>query len=416
MKNRILTLFLFLSAAILTYSCTSVNEVVRPVCINVSKGTLTFTPDTLTRTLEVIATEGVDWQISYADKWLDIDCQISPDNDTTTVTVTAEAFEEDDVRTGKIVFAGEGVANVTVRISQIGDIPEVPEPDVIWDRSARSRLNLKGRVKTVSVLTNFLSEVEMIINDVQFDKRGNITSFKSTGYTGDQSYTASYDNENRLAKFVQAFDGGEAVAEFHYSDHGIYIPTGTLFYELSYSVYTYHEIWIPEFIHNLESITYERTGETPGEFLYHIDRTSNTGTLSGSGYHDLVIDGNYVTKVISHYSGFTDNFDQYTVNQSNGNLVRKQNGVTEAGTDYAWNEFIYNDDYLNTLDSRSTSADYSTYTCTYNENMDLISLESKDKSYSFTISYEYDSMGNWTKATKDNNGNVTVFERTITYW
>lgn len=42
-----------------------------------------------------------------------------------------EADNVDETRTGRIVFTGEGAANVTVRVTQIGDIPMVPEPEII---------------------------------------------------------------------------------------------------------------------------------------------------------------------------------------------------------------------------------------------------------------------------------------------
>lgn len=42
--------------------------------------------------------------------------------------------------------------------------------------------------------------------------------------------------------------------------------------------------------------------------------------------------------------------------------------------------------------------------------------DSNDDSYDYTITYEYDSMGNWIKAVKTQNGEETVIERTITYW
>lgn len=46
----------------------------------------------------------------------------------------------------------------------------------------------------------------------------------------------------------------------------------------------------------------------------------------------------------------------------------------------------------------------------------LAAFDSNDDSYDYTITYEYDSMGNWIKAVKTQNGEETVIERTITYW
>ena len=326
-----------------------------------------------------------------------------------------EAYNVDETRTGRIVFTGEGAANVTVRVTQIGDIPMVPEPEIIWDRSARSRLNLKGRVKTVSVLYNPLIFAGYNqVNDAQFDKHGNLTGFASYGgYSGDMFYTATYDSQNRLATFTQSFDGGKAVAEFHYGDHGVYIPTSTLLYDLSYSVYTYNELWIPKFIKNLESITFERTGSDPGEMVYEIDRENGTGTLSGTSDHDLTIEGDFVTLVISHYPGFNDNFDQYEFNTENGNLINEQTGITIGNP---MDNLTYNDDYLNTLAGNISDYAYNQYTCSYNENSDLAAFDSNDDSYDYTITYGYDSMGNWIKAVKTQNGEETVIERTITYW
>lgn len=401
--------------ALMTASCENIAEEIRPITIEVSQQNLTFTQDSLTQTILVSATDGVAWQISYSESWLTVDYDISSENDTTLVTVTAEAYNVDETRTGRIVFTGEGAANVTVRVTQIGDIPMVPEPEIIWDRSARSRLNLKGRVKTVSVLYNPLIFAGYNqVNDAQFDKNGNLTGFASYGgYSGDMFYTATYDSQNRLATFTQSFDGGKAVAEFHYGDHGVYIPTSTLLYDLSYSVYTYNELWIPKFIKNLESITFERTGSDPGEMVYEIDRENGTGTLSGTSDHDLTIEGDFVTLVISHYPGFNDNFNQYEFNAENGNLINEQTGIIIGNP---MDNLTYNDDYLNTLAGNISDYAYDQYTCSYNENSDLAAFDSNDDSYDYTITYEYDSMGNWIKAVKTQNGEETVIERTITYW
>ena len=76
----------------------------------------------------------------------------------------------------------------------------------------------------------------------------------------------------------------------------------------------------------------------------------------------------------------------------------------------------YNDDYLNTLAGNISDYAYDQYTCSYNENSDLAAFDSNDDSYDYTITYEYDSMGNRIKAVKTQNGEETVIERTITYW
>lgn len=408
MKN-IRYYILFSLTALAVYSCKNINEEIRPAIIEVSQQNLTFTQDSLTQTILVSATESVACQISYSESWLTVDYEISPESDSTLVTVTAEAYNVDETRTGRIVFTGEGAANVTVRVTQIGDIPIVPEPEVIWDRSARSRLNLKGRVKTVSVLYNPLIDINNKVNDAQFDKYGNLTGFTSN----DTHYSATYDSQNRLTTFAYSFDGGKAVAEFHYGDHGVYIPTSTLLYDLCYYVYTYNQIWIPKFIKNLASITFERTGSMSGEMVYEIDRENGTGTLSGTSDHDLTIEGDFVTLVISHYPGFNDNFNQYEFNAENGNLINEQTGIIIGNP---MDNLTYNDDYLNTLAGNISDYAYDQYTCSYNENSDLAAFDSNDDSYDYTITYEYDSMGNWIKAVKTQNGEETVIERTITYW
>lgn len=425
--KSIKTIFIALLGVLAATSCSEdVTEVVRPRAIEVSTRSILLSTEQLTASFTVTTPEDVAWTISYCEEWLTVVPAEAEAGTTTEVTVTAESYGEDAVREGRIVLSGgEGVSNVTIRVLQQGDIPPVEEPALIWERSALARLNLKGRVKSCSLLCDIRSSMtsqEYTMENVQFDKRGRITAFQSeeTSYSEPQFYEVIYEGEtNRIKSFIQRFEGGESKADFIYGSHGVYLPTSMLLYDLSWSCFTYYQVgWIPTFIRDLEQIKVTRTGEDETGLLYTIDRAAGTGTCRGIHDAEQTIEGDYATYEVGHYPPYNDNFLLYEVNPANGRLISSSEGIPVDGgpSDESSYRYYYNDNELNTVKECKSPYPYATYTCTYNEQNDLVALTAEDSSASFTVEYEYDGMGNWVKATVSKSDQQYVYERTVEYW
>ena len=85
-----------------------------------------------------------------------------------TLDVTGEVELPEGV---EMVMPGD---NVTITVTQDAGEPAITEPAIIWDRSSRSRMNLQGDVKTVSVFGNHLDDT--FIYNLTFDDNGMLSS------------------------------------------------------------------------------------------------------------------------------------------------------------------------------------------------------------------------------------------------
>lgn len=396
-------------AAAMAVACDK--ETAAPV-LEVEPLTIELNKSCLSAEFTVKAT-ATDYTVNPSEDWIHVSL-VAEGKDGDKYSVSADEYNVDDRRSGKIVILpSAGIAKATLRVFQQGDIPDVVEPDNIWDRSARARLNLNGRVKTVSTIYNIFA-TDATIEDVNFNKLGQIISFENEkNYNGNiLTYKAEYDEAGRLSKFTQNLPGVTKKAEFHYGNQGKYIATENLLYDLGYQIYTAYRVgWLPRMIKDLESISTSVNG-SKDEILYTISEDGKTGKASGLIDHDLKFDGNYNTCVLSHYPGYNDNIYLYKVNPSNGHLVEMQEGIPGGYLAV----FTYNDDRLNTLASKKGAYPHDTYVCTYNEHRDLVKCDYEDDSHDFTISYEYDSCGNWTKMVINRSSGAETIERTISYW
>lgn len=404
MKRFIFTLIVVVLAAACDKETVDPVLTVEPLTIELSKSCLSAE-----FTVKATAT---DYTISPSEKWIHVTL-VAEDEDGDRYSVSADEYNVDDKRSGKIVIVpSAGISKTTLRVFQQGDIPNVVEPDNIWDRSARARLNLNGRVKTVSTIYNIFA-ADATIENVEFNKLGQITSFQNESYNGSLiSYKAEYDDAGRLSKFTQTLPGVTKKAEFHYGNHGKYIAADNLLYDLSYQVYMADRVgWLPRMIKNLESIEIS-VNDSKSEIRYTVSEDGTSGKASGLIDHELKFDGNYNSYVLSHYPGYNDNIYLYKVNPSDGCLVEMQEGIPGGNLAVC----TYNDDRLNTLAAKKTAYPHETYVCTYNEHLDLVKCDYEDGNYDFSVNYEYDSYGNWIKMVISRSSGTKTIERTISYW
>lgn len=193
-------LFYFACASLLalgTVSCDDDDEA--PVrSLSATPGTLTFTatPDT-PKTIDVKA-ENVSWKATTEAGWLTLkNAEGTADG---TITVEAQSNTTTDPQNATIVIKAEGVDDVTITVTQDAGEPAITEPAIIWDRSSRSRMNLQGDVKTVSVFGNHLDDT--FIYNLTFDDNGMLSSYDRMYGSTTVHFTLTYDGENRLTKIA----------------------------------------------------------------------------------------------------------------------------------------------------------------------------------------------------------------------
>ena len=225
-------LFYFACASLLalgTVSCDDDDEA--PVrSLSATPGTLTFTatPDT-PKTIDVKA-ENVSWKATTEAGWLTLkNAEGTADG---TITVEAQSNTTTDPQNATIVIKAEGVDDVTITVTQDAGEPAITEPAIIWDRSSRSRMNLQGDVKTVSVFGNHLDDT--FIYNLTFDDNGMLSSYDRMYGSTTVHFTLTYDGENRLTKIAT----DEFAIDLGYADHGKYVSTDNIFTNLSWSFIT----------------------------------------------------------------------------------------------------------------------------------------------------------------------------------
>ena len=241
-------LFYFACASLLALGTVSCDDDEAPVrSLSATPGTLTFTatPDT-PKTIDVKA-ENVSWKATTEAGWLTLkNAEGTADG---TITVEAQSNTTTDPQNATIVIKAEGVDDVTITVTQDAGEPAITEPAIIWDRSSRSRMNLQGDVKTVSVFGNHLDDT--FIYNLTFDDNGMLSSYDRMYGSTTVHFTLTYDGENRLTKIAT----DEFAIDLGYADHGKYVSTDNIFTNLSWSFNTDFKVWLPRFIKNLSSIT-----------------------------------------------------------------------------------------------------------------------------------------------------------------
>ena len=364
-------LFYFACASLLalgTVSCDDDDEA--PVrSLSATPGTLTFTatPDT-PKTIDVKA-ENVSWKATTEAGWLTLkNAEGTADG---TITVEAQSNTTTDPQNATIVIKAEGVDDVTITVTQDAGEPTITEPAIIWDRSSRSRMNLQGDVKTVSVFGNHLDDT--FIYNLTFDDNGMLSSYDRMYGSTTVHFTLTYDGENRLTKIAT----DEFAIDLGYADHGKYVSTDNIF---------------------TTSIAINVSGDQ-GNIVYDGDEEGATPiAFSGEFMSEYKGEGYYATT------------ETFIVNPENGNLL-----VHHIIDPFGAMDRKYNDDRINSI-SELTGGDIQ-QKAVYNENLDMTRVENiDDASKNFDIAYEYDEHQNWIKATYSGGSyDGEVLDRTVTY-
>lgn len=396
-------LFYFACASLLalgTVSCDDDDEA--PVrSLSATPGTLTFTatPDT-PKTIDVKA-ENVSWKATTEAGWLTLkNAEGTADG---TITVEAQSNTTTDPQNATIVIKAEGVDDVTITVTQDAGEPAITEPAIIWDRSSRSRMNLQGDVKTVSVFGNHLDDT--FIYNLTFDDNGMLSSYDRMYGSTTVHFTLTYDGENRLTKIAT----DEFAIDLGYADHGKYVSTDNIFTNLSWSFNTDFKVWLPRFIKNLSSIT---AADAEYSTSIAINVSGDQGNIVYDGDEEgampIAFSGEFMSecKTEGHYA----TTETFTVNPENGNLL-----VHHIIDPFGAMDRKYNDDRINSI-SELTGGDIQ-QKAVYNDNLDMTRVEDiDDASKSFDIAYEYDEHQNWIKATYSGGSyNGKVLDRTVTY-
>ena len=396
-------LFYFGCASLLalgTVSCDDDDEA--PVrSLSATPGTLTFTatPDT-PKTIDVKA-ENVSWKATTEAGWLTLkNAEGTADG---TITVEAQSNTTTDPQNATIVIKAEGVDDVTITVTQDAGEPAITEPAIIWDRSSRSRMNLQGDVKTVSVFGNHLDDT--FIYNLTFDDNGMLSSYDRMYGSTTVHFTLTYDGENRLTKIAT----DEFAIDLGYADHGKYVSTDNIFTNLSWSFNTDFKVWLPRFIKNLSSIT---AADAEYSTSIAINVSGDQGNIVYDGDEEgampIAFSGEFMSECKTE--GYYATTETFTVNPENGNLL-----VHHIIDPFGAMDRKYNDDRINSI-SELTGGDIQ-QKAVYNDNLDMTRVEDiDDASKSFDIAYEYDEHQNWIKATYSGGSyNGKVLDRTVTY-
>ena len=76
---------------------------------------------------------------------------------------------------------------------------------------------------------------------------------------------------------------------------------------------------------------------------------------------------------------------------------------------------IFNEDSINSLKGNDSSDEYTAFECVYDDFMDIVKYNASEWS-SYTVTYERDLKGNWTKATVNYSYMDMTIDNIITYF
>lgn len=375
-----------------------------------------------------VTAEHVEWDITTEDEWLTIErTEETDDAGRIKVNITAEAWNDTvNDRWGEITVSGEGVESKTITVGQLAAEIE-QEPENIWERSSRSRMNLKGNVQTVSEQFNFMTS--SAIQNLSFDAAGMLLAYtRMNMYENVENHSITYDADGRITKIEGRWNANDSFQlTFTYGSHGKYVSVWELFTKLQESsIDLQHTVWLPRVILDLERIdlTFHRDesgmySETDGTGVIAWTITGDTGTLSASLDYTwgpstfeqtLAFSGAYPTQVKTSDGTIVD----YSFNPANGYLIYTAeyfDGSQPEGK--TW----YNDDRINSVQKNDASDEWTGFTTAYDEELDILEQKYATEYMGFTVVYpEKDMQGNWLKAEFSDPWSTTPHERTITYF
>lgn len=408
-----------------------------PVIINIRQEGQVFTPslavypDNLVFLSEsssdsfFVTPEHVDkWEVQTSDTWYTFEVADSPDdNGRYEVTVTVQENESTEDRYGELMIVSEDIEEpLTVSVTQFAPMSEPEEPENIWQRSYRSRMNFKGLVKNVTTHINFFTMAQ--IQDLDFDNNGMLTQF-GVDYMGFgiRTIKVNYNADKQISSIDASWDGGGYFSvDFTYGSHGKYIPVWEFFQKMQeYSISLEHTAWLPRVICNLQKIevTYHDSEETEGtisavwntegdsseltaEFDYSWGSDTYTQTITYSGEYPVSIhagDGSLYDYEINPANGYMISYAEYYEGSD-------PNGYT-----------IFNNDDINSIAGNNSTDSWSGFTAEYDENLNLTSCTYGDEFASFTVDYpSSDVFGNWLESTATWSYMTLEYSREITYF
>lgn len=387
---------------------------------------LTFLSNASSSSFFVTAEHVDEWDIQTTDTWYTYNIADEPDEDGRyEVVVSVEDYEGTEDRYGKLEVVAENVEVQVVEITQFCPAPEPEEPENFWQRSYRSRMNMRGAIQEVSSYINFFTSDQ--ITDVNFSQDGMIQSF-CIDYMGYGVRTiridALYDD---IYSLNGSWDGGGYFTiEFTYGSHGKYIPVWEFFQKMEESsISLEYTAWMPRVIYNLESIemTYhdpdQGFGETDGTISAKWAVDGNTAQLNtaidysyGSSTYtqSIIFNGIYPQSI---HTGDGNIYD-YEMNPSNGYMIsyaEYYEGSEPTGRTH------FNEDNINSISGNDSPDSWTGFTAAYDEFLNLTSCTYGDEFASFTIAYpSSDRSGNWTESIVTYSYQELTYERTITYY
>lgn len=357
------------------------------------------------RTISVVA-EHVVWTIEAADvDWIEAEADVQ--NGTIRLSVAENTAAAP--RNGSFRVTGEGVEAVTVSVSQAGAVS-------FWQRSMAYRMGYRGPVKSVS---RHIDQVNgpttdlVVFDDLQFDEKGNLLSFVR-GY-GDMTVRLSYDAESRLTQVDAKSSNQEFSFVLEYGDHGKYIPVFEFIeYDLDVVCSVDFRCWMPHLIKDLKAFKIRNTFVADNNLDYRFSVSGDRATLDvfyATGeefwpeYFVMAFEGAYPQTLTS--DGYE--WSSYEIDAASGKIrtfrcYSYYDILLERSLDRC-NTVAHS--LLGSLDRRYA----------YNEAGDVVSrVVADDASNSFTASYEYDEVGNWTSLSMKKDGKDSREERAIVYW
>lgn len=380
-----------------------------------------------------VFTEGVEWWDAYAShSWI----RLEKDMDNGVLKVSADPCTSVADLEGRIVIYSQIDSVTEISVRQQGN-------GIIWDRTSKQLMNLKGRVKSVSSYCNPLYSWQLnpgYLSNLQFNEDGMLTHYEFFRQDMQKIKTTfmvdvSYDQDRRISEINATTTdkmGSYPLSfkmKFGYGNHGKYISTYNLF-SVSDSWFCYIEerMWMPAMIRDLESIEVTSDFLTKGSIRIDIRTEGSTGTAEGTVGEEkgmvceYTFAGDYTSKVESQLWFIVSYVPCHTAiefDPETGNLISMVSRNDEVFG--VFTEYKYNQDLANTCSYfRDEIGLYCRISAEYNDNCDLVSMYNDSRDAKGEFAYTYDEYGNWTSMEiKELTGDVwdkPETERTIEYY
>lgn len=402
MKTHLITLTILLTALV---SCTKEPETGPEVSIDTAIKELEFSYEGGTQTVNVF-TENAEWWDAYpSQSWIHLEKDM--ENGILNVT-TAPCSSISDLE-GRIVIYSATDSISEIKVKQSGN-------GIIYDRSSKQLMNLKGRIKSLSSYCNPMFVWQLnpgYLYNLQFNENGMLTHYEffrqdmmkaKTIYTID----VEYDAQNRISTINGKTDDKKGnfpesfTMKFSYGNHGKYISTYNLFTASdSWFCYIEDRMWMPAMIKDLEKIELTSDFLETGDIFVEIKVDGDTGIAEDNlgGVNEYTFTGDYTTKIESQIFFIVSYVPCHTtieVDPESGNRISMTSRNDEVFGRFTENK--YNLDLANTCSYfYDGNGLYCEITAEYNDRCDLTSMYNASRDSKGVFEYSYDEYGNWTK-------------------